>query len=235
MGALGWIAAGLYLLIGAGVLLANARPRAQARAVEKFALNVGLPLPERLAEPIRRRMLGKRRSSIVGGMIGTAASAIAFLISPASSPEGALSPLIVVAGLLAGFAIGTSVSAFRNAARHVSDDRVRYARAQAVSLNDYVSRAELWLARLPVALAAVAAATIATLAQLGLVHYTGTAALVGSVVLALVSIGTLVVFELVGRQVVAMGNNVETPEDLVWEDAARAMTIRELAGAPTFL
>ncbi|MEX1078247.1 MAG: hypothetical protein WED09_03980 [Homoserinimonas sp.] len=67
MGTLGWVTAGLYLAIGTGVLIANARPHAQQRAVEKFVLNVGLPLPERLAEPLRRRTLSRRRSSTVGG------------------------------------------------------------------------------------------------------------------------------------------------------------------------
>lgn len=235
LGWLGWVAAGLYLMIGASVLIANARPHAQQRAVEKFALNVGLPLPERLAEPIRRRMLSRRRTSTIGGMSGVTVSAIVFLVSPASTPEVVLSPLVVVAGLLAGWAIGTSVSAFRTAAGRTSPDRERYARAHAVELGDYISRAELWLARVPVALAVVAVAAIATLALVGLVHYSGMAALVGSIVVALVAVGTLIVGEVGGRQLVAMGNHVEAPEDLVWEDAVRALTIRELVGAPTFL
>ncbi|MHA6669805.1 hypothetical protein ACX3O0_13150 [Homoserinimonas sp. A447] len=235
MGTLGWIAVGLYLALGAGALIANARPHAQERVVSKFALQVGLPLPEQLAEPIRRRMLNRRRSSTIGAMIGAITSAIAFLLSPASTPADGLNPLVVVAGTLAGWAIGTSVSAFRSSAGDVSSDRPRYARAHAVELGDYVSPAELWLARVPVGLAVVATVTITTLAQVGWVRYDGTAALVGSIVLALVTVGTLIACELVGRRVVAMGNHVTSPEDLVWEDAVRAITIRELVSAPTFL
>src|SRR5690554_3191458 len=137
MGLFGWLTLGLYLVGGTGVLIANARPHAQQRAVEKFALNVGLTLPEHLAEPLRRRMLSSRRSSTIGGMIGAAASAIIFLVSPASSPEGVLSPLVVVAGIIAGWAVGTSISAFRSSAHRRDGDRVRYARAHAVELGDY--------------------------------------------------------------------------------------------------
>jgi hypothetical protein len=237
MGTLGWIAVGLYLVLGAGVLIADTRPHARERAVLKFASNVGLALPQRLAEPIRLRLISRRRNSTIGGMIGAvAATATLLLLAPAATPhDELLNPLFIVAGIFAGAAISLSVSAVRDSAGESSSDRVRYARSHAVELNDYISRGELLLARVPVALAAVALLTVVTLASIGLLSYTSLVALLASVVLSLVAVGTLLAHEVVGRRVVAMANHVESPEELVREDALRAMTIRELAAPPTFL
>lgn len=233
MGAFGWATAGAYLILGVIVLCANARPRAQERAVQKFAVNTGLPMPDHLAEPIQRRIVRRRRASTIGGMLGATAALVALIASPGAG--GMLAPLVIVAGIFAGWAIGASVSALRTTAEQSEQEGVRFARANAVELGDYISRGELWLARGPVALAVVVVISMMTLAQLGLVRYVSAAAVVSAIALAVVAVGTLVTSEVVGRKVVAMGNHVGSLEDLVWEDAVRALTIRELVGAPVFL
>jgi len=236
MDTFGWLGLALYLLLATVALIASFRPHSHERAVLKFAENVGLPLPQRLAEPILHRMLARRRSSTVGGMVGAVATALVLLVSPSGSDNGSLlTPLFIVAGIFAGATIGTSVSAVKSSSVRAPSEKARYARVHAVELHDYVSRVELWLARVPVVLAVVAVVAGVTLAGAGVMNYTGLTALLASIALSLVAVSTLIAHEVVGRRVVAMGNHVGSPEELVWEDALRAMTIRELAVAPTFL
>src|SRR5690606_14332770 len=60
-------------------------------------------------------------------------------------------------------------------------------------------------------------------------------ALVGCSLLALLAIGSLVIFEVAGRRIVSMGNRVASEEELVWEDAIRSQTVRDISAAPALV
>src|SRR5690606_22755761 len=45
----------------------------------------------------------------------------------------------------------------------------------------------------------------------------------------------LLIFEIAGRRIVAMGNRVGSPEELVWEDAIRSKTVRDISSAPALV
>lgn len=233
MTGIAWWIVGLYLTIAVIMLIVNAWPHAQEQAVLRLERSVGIDLPNRLGQRLRLRLLSSRRSSIVGGMIGITLSALATAL-PTPSPWSALDPVVLVAGTFAGMAAGTSIAAIRSA-RPVADDLMRYARAVAVELDDYIAPLERWLGRAPVALAVASLIALAIFAQRGLVHYASAASFISAGLLVLAAVISLVIFETIGRRVVAMGNSVSSPEELVWEDAARALTLRELAAAPTFL
>lgn len=233
MAAFYWAIVGVYLAIGVAVLIANALPHAQERSVLKFATSVGVALPNVLAEPIRRRILSGMRGNVIGGTIGVVLSTWAFA-AETSSGQFVLGPLAMVGGAFAGSAVGNSVAAILSV-RRAPDHRVRYARAIAVELNDYVSRTERSLARVSVALAVVSLLAGMACVSLGWAHFSGSWSVQGSVIFALTVVASLVVFEVVGRRVVAMGNHVGSPEELVWEDAMRSRAVREIAYAPVFL
>lgn len=228
-----WAIVGVYLAIGVAVLIANALPHAQEPSVLKFATSVGVTLPNVLAEPIRRRILRSMRGNVIGGMIGIVLSTWAFA-AETSSEQFVLGPLAMVGGAFAGSAVGNSFAAVLSV-RQASDHRVRYARATAVELNDYVPRTERLLTRWSVALAVVSLFTGTVCVSLGWAHFAATWSILGSVVFALIVASSLIVFEVVGRRIVAVGNHAGSSEELVWEDAMRSRSVREIAYAPAFL
>lgn len=233
MGTFYWSIVGVYLTIGIGVLIVNARPHAQERAVLKLAQSVGIPLPERLGDTIRRRILSSRRGNVVGGMVGVVLSTWA-IASEMPSEQFVLGPVVVVGGALAGSAVGISIAAILSA-RRGSDNRVRYARALAVKLDDYVSSTERWLARGSGALAVVSLIAGTVCVSLGWANYASNWSIVRSIAFALIVTAALAVFEVAGRRIVAMGNHAGSPEELVWEDATRSLALRDVASAPAFL
>lgn len=224
-----WWVVGIYLAIATTLLIANARPHAQESAVLRFQTSVGVPLPQWLGEQLRQRMLANRRSQLVGGMVGLLVSA--YIVR---ADLGALEVAIVVAGTFAGGALGVSVTTLLST-QGAATDQVRYARSQAVELSDYVPGVERWLARGPAALAVLYFTAWGIGSWTGLISPADVRVLLGGVVLTLLAVASVVIFEVAGRRIVATGNRVSSPEELVWEDAIRSRTVRDIVGAPVLV
>lgn len=227
-----WWIVGAYLLVATTLLAGNARPRAYEGAVLRFQESVGVELPHDIGEQLRKRMLVNRRSGLIGGMVGLLVSAV--IVSSRTSDPGAIEMLILAAGAFAGPALAVSIVTLINT-RKPATDQVRYARAQAVRLSDYVSGLERWLPRGLVAVVILYFATWGIATWLGLLPRTSVSALISGVLFALGAVATLLIFEIAGRRIVAMGNRVGSPDELVWEDAIRARTVRDISGAPALV
>lgn len=227
-----WWIVGAYLIVATAILVANARSHAQENAVLRFQTSVGVELPQSLGEKLRERMLVSRRSQLVGGIVGLLVSAL--IVSSRTADPGALEVMILAAGAFAGPALAVSITSLFTP-RIAADDHLRYARSQAVELSDYVPGTERWLARGPAVLAVLYFAAWGTGIGLGLIPKAGVASLISGVVLALIAIGSLAIFEVAGRRVVAMGNRVASEEELVWEDAIRSHTVRNISSAPALV
>lgn len=235
MGPFDWIAFAVFSIIWIIGVIVNAQPHAQEWALLKLASEVGRDLPERLGQRLRARLVRSRRAALFGAMAGALLTIAALSLWPSHSLFGSLTILILASGIFAGVVVGTALSALRATKSPAHDEGVRVARAQAVTLNDYIGRFDQWTLRLPVVLAILAVLTVITLVQLGVARYTEIASITGAVALAAVAFGGLVTFDVVGRRVVAAGNRVGSAEELVWEDASRVSTLRSLAHTPIFL
>lgn len=224
-----WWVVGIYLTIATALLIANARPHAQEAAVLRFQTSVGVPLPQWLGEQLRQRLLVTRRSQLIGGMVGIVLSASSVRTEPDT-----LQSAIVVTGVFAGGALGVAIATLLSTQR-VTGGEVRYARSQAVGLSDYVPGLELWLARTPAALAVVYFSAWGVGSWAGLIPPADVRVLLGGAVLTLLAVASLIIFEVAGRRIVATGNRVSSPEELVWEDAIRSRTVRDIVSAPVLV
>lgn len=227
-----WWIVGIYVALATTFLLATFRPRAYEAAVLRFQTSVGVDLPQQMGEQLRRRMLANRRSSLAGGAAGVLLSA--FVVNTQTADPGALDTISIAGGAFAGAAVAVSITTLLTT-RAAADDRLRYARSQAVELSDYISGTERWLARTPSVLAAVYFACWGLGLWTDLVPNGDRAALVGGAVLATISVASLLIFEVAGRRIVAMGNRVGSPEELVWEDAIRSQTVRDISSTPALV
>jgi|SRR5690554_6678920 len=227
-----WWIVGIYLLIATALLVGNQRPRACESAVLRFQNSVGVDLPASLGEELRKRLQADRRSQLLGGMAGILVSSL--IVRPLASDPGTLEVVILAAGAFAGSALAISLTTlFRP--RRAADDHVRYARSHAVALSDYVPGAERWLARGPAVLAALYFIVWAVGILDERLPQSGLPVLLNGAVLVVLSVGSLAIFEIAGRRIVAMGNRVGTPEELVWEDAIRSHAVRDIAIAPALV
>lgn len=227
-----WWVVGAYLALATALLLASVRSRAYEGAVLRFQSSVGVDLSQEMGQKLRKRMLRNRRSSLVGGAIGILVSA--FVISTQTADPGALETMSIAAAAFAGPALAVSITTLLTT-RTPADSRVRYARSQAVELSDYVPATERWLARGPATLAVLYFAAWGLGVWFELIPSGGRAALIGGAILSAISVASLLIFEIAGRRIVAMGNRVGSPEELVWEDAIRSQTVRDITSAPALV
>lgn len=230
--ALWWIV-GLYVAVGAVVLGVGALPRFRNRETQRLARSLGIPLGAELEPLVRRRVAARRRGAVVGALLGLAAST-AMLASETTPSAGSLAPLVLVGGVFGGLAVGVAVVAALHSIR-INDDRPRIARAEAVTVNDYVAWIERWAARLPVALAVTFLAFSLILATFDVTAFPRSPLLLLGGLVTLAAIAALAFFELGGRRLVRRAQPSESAAELAWDDALRSVTIRDMVGAPLIL
>ena len=226
-----WII-GTYLAVGIVLLLATLRPNAHENVVLRLQTSVGVDLPHGIGEQLRRRFALNRRSQLVGGMVGVVLSAA--IIGWTVPDPDAVHGMMIAAGAFAGPALAVSITTLLTSGKP-EDDRPRYARAHAVGLGDYIPTLERWLARGPVLLAVLCFVGWAFAIGMDLHPARNVALLASGGGLALLSAASLFVFEYFGRRIVSMGNWATSPEELVWEDALRSHTVRDIASAPSLV
>lgn len=229
----GWWIVGLYVTVGAVVLVVGELPRFRNREAQRLARSLGMSLDGELDTLVRRRIAARRRGAVVGALLGVAAT-VALLASETTPPAGSLAPLILAGGVFGGLAVGAGVVAGFHSIR-ITDDRPRVARAEAVTLNDYVAWIERWGARIPVALAIVFLAFSAVLATLDVTAFSRSPLLLLGGLVTLAAIAALAFFEVGSRQLIRKGQPSASPAELAWDDALRSLTIRDMVGAPLIL
>lgn len=216
------IAFGAVAAIGVVVAIVTASRRYRPRLLDRVARRVGLTLPAELESEVAARWIRRIRFSMVGLVVGViAAIAAVRLVGDAGSGWIAY---VYLGSAWVGSAVGVAACSVGSAARKTGA-RVRLARGRAVSLSDYVIGFERWGARAAVgvsALAAVALAAISHDAQLAIVP------------LAISALGvcSLLVFEAVGRSIIARPDSWTTSTEIAWDDALRAVAVRDLATSP---
>jgi hypothetical protein len=221
-------------LVGTVVLvIATARPHAEERSVLRFQNSLGLTLPAHLGDALRRRMVNQRRSYLVGGAVGIAASAAVVGSGAQPLPEH-LILWTLFGGLSTGAAIATAIGALFSVRPRLGDHE-RIARATAVGLDDYLAPLDRWTARLPVVFAVGAIPLSLVGTELGWAAIASRPMFTSGVILTTMAVTSLVVFEVAARKIVAKGRPTGSVVELVWDDAFRFQVLRDLRYAPLVL
>ncbi len=225
-----WVILGVFLGLGAGILLASTRPEYRVRAIRALSRSVGLAIPVELESSIRNRVLGRRRGGIVGAMVG---GLIAAAVLELWTIPSTLASVLLPAGVFAGVAVGVAIAALRYS-RRLTDEQPRFARAVVVKFSDFIAPLEHWGARACVILAVVLLAfSIAWGASKPHASIPSALALAG--VLTAAAVIFLLLFETLGRRIVGRGSPSASPTELAWDDALRSTAVRDLASAPIAL
>jgi len=215
----------LFVILGALTLV----PAYARYAALRRAYRLGITLPANLEAEVVHRLMARQRGAAIGGILLTALAAAAFQWELGVDNDSDQTGLFIVGAAFAGIGIGASVAAL--AARVAADpDRVRVARSNAVTVRDYVAPLELVGARSVVIAAVVALIVGAVLAATG-----SDIGLYPIAVFAVSGAVSLAVFEVVSRRIVDRPQPAGSTAELVWDDAVRASTLRDLVTAPLAL
>lgn len=195
----------------------------------RHAASIRIDLPARLERTVAGRLMARSRGGSIGGLVLTAAATVAFHFEIGVDHDSQLTGLFIVGSTFAGVAAGTAVAALTGS-RTVAPDRPRVARARAVTVSDYLAPLELIGARIVVAAAVgvlFASTLFAAPGSGGTLFAIAFFAVFGALSLAL--------FEVASRRIVDLSQPAGSTAELVWDDAIRASSLRDLVTAPLAL
>lgn len=199
-------------------------PSFRTRRAQSMANSVGLALIDPIRPAVQRAVAIRLRAAGIGAVLALGIGVAVVSVWPVDT----LGQWIVVAAVFVGSGAGSAVGAFLTRPRPPATGP-RVARSRDVRLRDYLMPLELVGARVLVILASLSAVVVSVL-LVGNEHETTLlATLIGLAVLSVIS---LVLFEIVGRAVIARPSPAEDPTRLAWEDELRADTLRSLVTAP---
>ncbi len=212
--------AGVALLT---ILALSFSPRFRAAQARRLSRSVGLALTDDVAPIVERALAIRQRATVAGALAGLALGGTTAAIGPFELVQ----QWVLIAGFFLGVGVGSAVGAVL--ARPRADAGARIARSREVALRDYVMPLELTGARVLIGVVALGATLVAAL-LVG--NPRETTSLVSLVVVSALAVAALVVFELLGRAIVAQPSPARDVTRLAWEDALRAETLRSLVTAP---
>ena len=233
-----WFIAGFLIIAALVLVVLTFVPAYRAASVRLMARTVGLALPAGPLDSLEANFAGRSRASATGALIG-AVLVVAALVTgviPTQDPPslgGAAEIWLLVGGWYVGMGVGAAVRAL--SVRTPVPVGERFARPGAVDLRDYLAPIDLIGGRLAV----TAGIIVLTLATVVAVNGQGVSPVsvifsVGGIVV-LLSIASLIVFEIAARRILDRAQPAASPEALAWDDAIRAMTVREIVTAPLSL
>lgn len=203
---------------------------------QKFARRVDLDLASAPADRVARRFAWRNRGIRIGGSTGIAAgAAIAVAVDLRGDQGPDLGPLLVLGGAMVGIAVALLHSSSQSLGPLPADEP-RIARTSVPVVGDYVPAAESWLTRAAVLLGIVAVVALVLVTTAGLVDVSPAAPTVlVSALVALAAAGALVGVELWSRRLVDRPQPAGSVQELAWDDALRAATLRDAVAAPLAL
>ncbi|ROQ37534.1 hypothetical protein EDF46_2993 [Frondihabitans sp. PhB188] len=216
------------LLVGTAVL--SRVPAFQTWRIGKLAERVGLGVPDELDGMIRDRVASRLLASSIGGVIGLVPGVFlswGYGWTRGDMNEQLVALYVVLAGSATGTALGTAWAALRAETR--LDDRPRIARADVVTISDYIVSLLRGLAWAVVVLAAVTVAVVRW--QQGALRGPGLSVGPGEV-LVVIAVACLILFEVLGRRLVRRGRPSTSTDELVWNDALTSSALRAMLYAP---
>ena len=193
------------------------------------AVSIRIDLPVRLERTVSGRLMARERGGSLGGLVFTVAATAAFHFEVGVNNDSDLTSMFIVGATFAGVGAGTAVATLTGSAT-IASDRPRVARARAVSVSDYLAPLELVGAR------AVVIASVVVLLVSAVLSAPGTGgALFPIAFFAIFGAIALALFEVASRRIVDLPQPAGSTAELVWDDAIRASSLRDLATAPLAL
>ena len=195
----------------------------------RHAATIRIDLPAQLERTVAARLMIRSRGGSLGGLVFTAAAALAFHFEIGVNNDSRLTGLFIVGSTFAGVAAGTAVAALTGG-RTIAPDRPRVARARAVTVSDYLAPFELIGARV------VVYAAVGLLLVVSLFAAPGAGgSLFAIAFFAIFGAISLALFEVASRRIVDLPQPAGSTAELVWDDAIRASSLRDLVTAPIAL
>lgn len=221
-------------VVATAVAAVALRPSALGRYADGTARNVGLALSEQMRpaviDRVRRRILGACIGAAVGSFAGVGLSA---LVPKNELVEGAPSIWLVLGGAFAGMGVGVMLTAVGRRGA-LGPDAPRIARLDSVSLVDYVHPLERNGSRILIGIAVLLTLVALGFALTGGLNEAGAATIAAPALLTLTALVCLLVFEVGGRRVVSRGRPASSAEELAWDDALRAQSLRDMLQGPLY-
>lgn len=233
-----WFIAGFLILAAIVLIVLTFVPAYRAASVRMMARTVGLALPAGPLDSLEANFASRSRASAFGALVGAVLVVTALVTGfiPTQDPPtlgGAAEIWLLIGGWYVGMGVGAAVRAL--SARTPAPVGERYARPGAVDMRDYLAPIDLVGGRIAVAAGVVVLtlATVVAVTGLGVAPASVIFSIGGIVVL--LSVASLVVFEIAARRILDRAQPAASPEALAWDDAIRAMTVREIVTAPLSL
>lgn len=222
-------------LIGLLYLAWTFRKESIVWMTDRLEQKVGLAIPDELRPLVGRGRARRQRFEYAGSLVVVLGSASFAFFAVAAGTSNAISSILLVMGAsIAGGAAGAAIGSLQWPAQR-DQNAIRYARAGAVGLGDYLPRFERRGAWAAVALAVFLNLVSATLNATGVASVPLLPAATGSSILTVAAIISLGFFEIVGRRIVGHAQPTGSELELVWDDALRSIDVRGLATAPIAL
>ena len=233
-----WFIAGFLILSTVVLFILTFVPGYRAASVRMQARTVGLALPAGQAPALETNFAGRSRASSLGALVGTVL-AVAGLVSgviPTQDPPalgGVAETWLIIGGFYVGMGVGAALRALT--VRTPSPTGERYARPGAVDVRDYLAPIDRIGSRVAVAagLLVLVIAGIVSFSAFGMTPANPAFSIGGLVVL--LGVVSLVVSEIATRRILDRAQPAASPEALAWDDAIRAITVREIVTAPMSL
>ncbi|WP_104091589.1 hypothetical protein [Arthrobacter sp. GMC3] len=223
-----WLILGGLALLNVGMIVMVQTERSQQKQVLRFWHHVGLPMgSQKVADSLRRRLRRSAIAASTGALAGLVVSAGILFFSP-SSFTVTFAWTVVLPTVFIGTTAFDVCVALRDTLFRQPPGTPRLARAEAVSLGDYISPVRLWVPPVLLLLAVLFGALVLALGLFGVIEV---GAFGQSQELPILLIALLV---LCGSAVLA-SRALQQPQpvtdvlELAWDDALRAETLRKLA------
>lgn len=192
----------------------------------RHSVLIRLDLPSRLQPAVSARLMTSGRGAIAGGLVFAVLGLVALSLDVSASDNTRSASFFLLGAVIAGGTVGTTFAALTGS-RTIPSDQPRVARSNVATVADYVLPLERVGARVLVVLAVVVTIAIAVFDADGLVS--------SAVFFAVLAAVTLVLFEIAGRRVVDRSQPAGSTGELVWDDAIRALILRDMLVAPLTL
>jgi hypothetical protein len=212
------IAAALFLIsLSASLIVSRGKT-----AVARFARLFGLEVPDGLRSTIRSGIMARRIGAPIGTAVGVGIATVLLLLNPGTSLLATWWCLF--GGYLAGASLG-GTTAILIAEQRRDRSIVRVARTSAVTVRDYVSPVQTVFMRTFVVIAVLVFAGDCWLARSVSPRYLS----VVSGIIAGLAVVTLIIYEVVSRQLIARGASAGTSLELAWDDGLRSYALTNLS------
>jgi len=216
-----FLAAGMVVFFALSFVPAVARWSALRSAVA-----IGVPIPARLEHTVSRRLMARQRGGSAGGLAFVVLATIAFQFDLGATDDPRTVVWFIAGSALAGIGSGTAIAALTASSRAAGDEP-RVARSNAVTVADYLSPLERIGTRAIVIVAIVAAVCGAVL-----VPSAASGARAPMVLFAVLAVASLALFEVSSRRIIALPQPAGSTAELVWDDAVRVSSLRDMLAAP---